>query len=139
MDAVLWYDVDGTEIYEYRILRAIWSNNTDISLLKGLDPRQYCAVVGKDGKAHAISVYDNAREDLIRLYEGLKSNDDIRIKIKPIVEMENYECALDYKGNELYYQLDRVGLKKLLNEILEEENKPKSLSLTIKSMFNKRK
>ena len=139
MDAVLWYDVDGTEIYEYRILRAIWSNNTDARQLVGLDPRQYCAVVANDGKAYAISVYDNARLDLIRSHEGLRTNNDVRIKIKPIYEMENYECAIDCEGNEMSYQLDRAGLKRQLNELLEEQNRPKTLGLTIKSMFNKRK
>ena len=34
MDYTLGYDCDGNEIYEYRILRAIWSNDIDIKDLE---------------------------------------------------------------------------------------------------------
>ena len=30
MEYILGYDCDGNEIYEYRVLRAIWSNDIDI-------------------------------------------------------------------------------------------------------------
>ncbi len=58
MDYILGYDCDGNEIYEYRILRAILSNDIDIEKLEGADPRQYCAIIADDGSAYAISVYD---------------------------------------------------------------------------------
>ena len=48
---VLGYDCDGNIIEEYRILRAIWSNNIDIRELKDADPRQYCAIQDKNGYA----------------------------------------------------------------------------------------
>ena len=131
MEAVLGYDCDGTEIYEYRILRAIWSNNTDISMLVGLDPRQYCAVVANNGRAYAISVNDSQRKDLIKKHENIGPDEEIPVKIKAIYDMENYECAIDCEGNEMNYDLDRQGLKAKLNAIINGEikNKPKSLSL----------
>ena len=38
MKKVLGYDCDGREIYEYRVLRAIWSNDIDIEELENADP-----------------------------------------------------------------------------------------------------
>ena len=66
MNDCLGYDCDGNEIYEYRILHAVWSNDIPIEELNGADPRFYCAIVGEDGKAYAISVYDWYNKDLIR-------------------------------------------------------------------------
>ena len=37
MDYILGYDCDGNEIYEYRVLRAIWSNDIDINERKSLE------------------------------------------------------------------------------------------------------
>ena len=71
---ILGYDCDGKEIYEYRILRAIWSNDVDIEELKDADSRQYCAVIAADGKAYAISVYDWWNNDLIRERENIDLN-----------------------------------------------------------------
>ena len=118
LDDVLGYDCDGNEIYEYRIMRAIFANDVDILQLDGADPRQYCALVANDGKAYAISVYDWWYKDLIREREGLKPNENIPIIVKPIDEMINYECAIDAYGDEFVYSLDRKALKKELNQII---------------------
>ena len=132
MDDILGYDCDGKEIYEYRILRAIWSNDIDIEELIDADPRQYCARIGDDGKAYAISVFDNWHKDLIRKRENIKDDEEIPTIVKPISEMVNYEVAECYDG-ELYYEFDRYDLKKRLNSILKN-NKIKELLKT-----NKRK
>ena len=73
MEYILGYDCDGNEIYEYRVLRAIWSNDIDIKDLEDADPRQYCAIVSDDGIAYAISVFDWWNSDLIRKKEKIKS------------------------------------------------------------------
>ncbi len=39
-DDILGYDCDCSEIYEYRILRAMFSNDIDIEDLEGVDPRE---------------------------------------------------------------------------------------------------
>ena len=69
MDDILGYDCDGNDIYEYRVLRAIWSNDIDIEKLEDADSRQYCAIKANDGNAYAISVYDWWNNDLIRKKE----------------------------------------------------------------------
>lgn len=122
---ILGYDCDGKEIYEYRILRAIWSNDVDIEELKDADSRQYCAVIAADGKAYAISVYDWWNNDLIRERENIDLNEEIPIIVKPISEMENYEVA-ECNDGELYYTLDRNELKMKLNSIIKK-NKTKKL------------
>ncbi len=127
MDYTLGYDCDGNEIYEYRILRAIWSNDIDIEDLEDADPRQYCAIVGDDGIAYAISVYDWWYSDLIRKREMINENEEIPIVVKPINEMANYEVATCSDG-EFYYSLSRNELKRKLNAILNKShNKVKKL------------
>ena len=118
MNDVLGYDCDGKEIYEYRILRAIWSNDIDIEKLENADPRQYCALVASDGNFYAISVYDFWNKDLIRKRENIAQDEDIPVIVKPISEMQNYELAECSEG-EFYYTLDRDKLKMQLNSILE--------------------
>ena len=125
MDHILGYDCDGQEIFEYRILRAIWSNDIDINDLEGADPRQYCALVAADGNAYAISVYDMWNKDLIRKRENIKINEEIPIIVKPISEMENYELA-ECSDGAFYYDLNRDELKKQLNSIIKK-NKSKVL------------
>ena len=121
MDKVLGYDCDGKEIYEYRVLRAIFSNDIDIEELEDADPRMYCAVVAKDGKAYAISVYDWWNKDLIRKRENIKENEEIPLIIKSIDEMQNYELAMcDCGKKEFYYDLDRDKLKTQLNTALNK-------------------
>lgn len=122
MRNILGYDCDGNEIYEYRILRAIWSNDVDINELKDADPRQYCAIVGDDKQAYAISVYDWWNSDLIRKRESINDNEEIPIIVKSIKEMEDYEVALCSEG-EFYYDLDRNELKERLNTIVNNNNK----------------
>lgn len=117
---ILGYDCDGNEIYEYRILRAIGSNDIDIEELKEADPRQYCAIIGDDLNAYAISVYDWRNEELIRKRENIK--EEIPIIVKPISEMENYEVATCNGGeDEFYYSLDRSEIKEKLNNILKQK------------------
>ena len=119
MEKVLGYDCDGREIYEYRILRTIFSNDIDIEELEDADPRMYCAVVASDGKAYAISVFDWWEKDLIRKRENIKENEEIPLIVKTIKEMENYELAMcDGGENEFYYELNRNELKSRLNDIL---------------------
>ena len=134
MDDILGYDCDGREIYEYRVLRAIWSNDIDIEELEDADPRQYCAVVAEDGKAYAISVYDSWRYPLIRKRENIDSSEEVPVIVKPISEMVNYELAECYDG-ELYYDFDRNKLKKQLNSIIKK-NKSRAL---VKGKNNSRK
>ena len=133
MEKVLGYDCDGREIYEYRILRAIFANDIDIEELENADPRMYCAVVASDGKAYAISVFDWWEKDLIRKREKLKENEEIPLIVKPIKEMENYELAMcDGGENEFYYELNRNELKSKLNDILNHnkiQNKNKEEEL----------
>ncbi len=128
MDDILGYDCDGNEIYEYRILRAIWSNDIDIEKLEDADPRQYFAIKANDGNAYAISVYDWWNEDLIRKREGITPGEAIPIIVKPINEMENYEVATCNGGEDaFYYSLDRNELKDKLNSILNKTNKQKMI------------
>ena len=118
MSNVLGYDCDGNEIYEYRVLRAIWSNDIDINELDA-DPRQYCAVIGGDGNAYAISVFDWWNSNLIRKRENINENEEIPVIIKPISEMQNYEVAQSNDGD-FYYDLDRNELKEKLNIIINK-------------------
>ncbi len=120
MDYILGYDCDGNEIYEYRILRAILSNDIDIEKLEGADPRQYCAIIADDGSAYAISVYDWWNKDLIRKRETIDINEEIPIVVKPISEMENYELA-ECSDGAFYYDLKRDELKKQLNSIVNKK------------------
>ena len=127
MDEVLGYDCDGNEIYEFMILRAIFSNDIDIEDLKDADPRQYCAVVADDGNAYAISVFDNWNYKLIAKREHIHADSifDIPTIVKPISEMENYEMATCcYESNiveTFYYYCNRDELKNKLNKILREQ------------------
>lgn len=125
MNEVLGYDCDGNEIYEYRILRAIWSNDIDIKDLEDADPRQYCAIIGDDGTAYAISVYDWWHKDLIRKRENIPDDEEIPIIVKPIEEMVNYEVAIcsddGFSCSEFCYSMlesSRNELKEKLNYIL---------------------
>lgn len=105
MEKVLGYDCDGREIYEYRILRSIFSNDIDIEDLEDADPRMYCAVVANDGKAYAISVFDWWNKALIRKRENIKENEEIPIIIKSIDEMENYELAMCDAGKKNFIMI----------------------------------
>lgn len=134
MDDILGYDCDGNEIYEYRILRAILSNEIDINELEDADPRQYCAIVADDGNSYAISVYDWWNKDLIRKRENIDLSKEIPIIVKPISEMRNYELAGCSDG-EFYYTLNRDELKNKLNSIIKN-NKSKVL---IKELVNHEK
>lgn len=127
MEYILGYDCDCNEIYEYRILRAIWSNDIDIKDLEDADPRQYCAIVIDDGIAYAISVYDWWNSDLIRKKEEIKETEEIPIVIKPINKMVNYEVAICNNGEEFYYSLDRIELKEKLNSILNKQKNIKNI------------
>ena len=129
MEKVLGYDCDGREIYEYRILRAIFSNDIDIEELEDADPRMYCAVIGNDGKAYAISVLDWWHKDLIIKREKLNEDKEIPVIVKPIKEMENYELAMSDGGKEeFYYDFNRNELKDRLNNIIKN-NKSQNKSM----------
>lgn len=132
----LGHDCDHVEIYEYRILRAIWSNDINIEELEDADPRQYCALLADDGKAYAISVYDWWNKELIRKRENL-GDGEIPVIVKPIEEMENYEVAVCNGGEEaFYYTFDKNELKDKLNSILKEKGKQKSLTKRTKNTTN---
>ncbi len=120
-DNILGYDCDNNEIYEYTVLRAIWSNDIDIEELEDADPRQYCAVIGDDGNAYAISVYDFWHKDLIRKRENIDDFEEIPVVVKPISEMKNYEIAICNRDI-FYYEFNRKDLKKKLNSILNKNN-----------------
>ena len=126
MNYVLGYDCDGATIDEYRILRAIWSNDIEIEDLDA-DPRQYCAVVGDDDVAYAISVYDWWNRNLIRKRENINEDEEIPIIVKPISEMENYEVGYCCTG-ELYYEFNRKELKEILNSILNNSHNKKLIN-----------
>ena len=118
MNDILGHDCDGREIYEFTILRAIWSNDINIHELKDADPRLYCALVADDGNVYAISVYDWWHKELIRKREKLNLYEDIPIIVKPISEMQNYEVA--FTGDkEMSYELNRDNLKRELNSIIK--------------------
>ena len=123
MNDAIGHDCDGNEIYEYMILRAIWSNDIDIEKMGDADPRQYCALVADDGKAYAMSVYDWWYADLIKEREHIDFDDNynIPVVIKPIEEMVNYEIAIcNFKGEPevFYYEYNRAELKNKLNNLL---------------------
>ena len=105
-DDILGYDCDGCEIYEYRILRAMFSNDIDIEDLEGVDPREYCAIRGDDGIAYAISVHPYTNRSLIKKRENIGEYEDVPIIVKPLNEMEGYEVAYCSEG-EFYYEFDR--------------------------------
>ena len=132
MNTILGYDCDGNEIYENRILRAVWSNDINIEELKDSDPRHYCALVADDGNAYAISVYDWWNKDLIRERENLAEDEEVSIIIKPISEMVNYECAIKSDNEEFYYNSDNKELKKQLNKILHKNKLNKIKKITYK-------
>ena len=131
MNDVLGYDCDGKEIYEYTILRAIWSNDIPIEELEEADPRHYCALVAEDGNSYAISVYDWWNADLIRKRESLEPNQKIPIIIKSISEMNNYECAIDGNGNDFIYELNCDKLKEQLNKKLRSKKTQKVKTLKL--------
>ena len=123
MNNILGYDCDGTPIYEYRILRGIWTNAIDISKLPNTDPRIYCAIYGNDNKAYAISVHDTWLEKEIRAMENLPEDEAIPTIIKPISEMINYEVSIERSSGvakEWYYEFDREELKRKLNTLLKQ-------------------
>ncbi len=121
MNDILGHDCDGREIYEFTILRAIWSNDINTYELKDADPRLYCALVADDGNVYAISVYDWWHKELIRKREKLNLYEDIPIIVKPISEMENYEIA--FTGDkEMNYDLNRDNLKRELNSIIKSKD-----------------
>jgi len=121
-DDILGYDCDGCEIYEYRILRAMFSNDIDIEDLEGVDPREYCAIRGDDGIAYAISVHPYTNRGLIKKRENIGEYEDVPVIVKPLNEMEGYEVAYCSEG-EFYYEFDdRNKLKKQLESILKKQH-----------------
>lgn len=124
MNDCIGYDCDKREIYEYLILRAIWSNDINIEELKDADPRYYCALVADNGNAYAMSVFDHWNKKLIIERENLKDN-NIPVIVKPIDEMVNYEVAICSDNKEFYYQYDKFKLKEKLNNILKEQKEKK--------------
>ncbi len=126
-DYVLGYDCDGGEIIQGMILRAIWSNDIPIEESNdSVDPRQYCAIWGGDGKAYAISVFDWHRRDLIIKREHLNENEEIPVVVKPIEAMKDYEIALCNGGEKVYYyEYGLDDLKKQLNNYLKLQRKQK--------------
>ena len=127
MDDVLGYDCDHREIYEYMILRGIWTNDIDISELPDTDPRLYCAVCGEDGNSYAISVYDWWYAKEIREREKIPIYEKISAKIKPISEMENYEIAYNsmYGSLREWYYTSGEEIKAQLNKELRKAKKGK--------------
>lgn len=117
---VLGYDCDENPIKEYMILKAIWSNDMPIEELKHADAREYCAVVADDGKAYAVSVYDEKSQDLIREREHIPEYEEIPTIIRSIKEMGNYELSIDHgKGEYETYKYDKSELKQRLNIMLK--------------------
>ena len=123
-DDILGYDCDGSEIYEYRILRAMFSNDINIKDLEGVDPREYCAIRGEDGIAYAISVHPYTNRSLIKKRESIGEYEDVPVIVKPLNEMEGYEVAYCSEG-EYYYEIDDNELKEQLESILKQPSKVK--------------
>ncbi len=120
-DDILGYDCDGCEIYEYRILRAMFSNDIDIEELEDADPREYCAIRGDDGIAYAISVHPYTNRSLIKKRENIGEYEDVPVIVKPLHEMEGYEVAFCSEG-EYYYEIDGNELKEQLESILKKQH-----------------
>ena len=120
---VLGYDCDGNEINEFRVLRFPFSadiENWDDEPF--VDPRFYCLVKSSSGEVYAVSVYDNWNSRYIRIYEGIKEDEEIPTLVKPASVMTRYEVAFDgILGNEWYYDRDKEELRHQLDSILKQQ------------------
>ena len=119
------YDLDNDIIDEGQILGIVGSNDYDTEELD--DPRRYCAILSSNGKAYAISVYDNVVEKEIRKKEGIPDSKPIPTIVKPLEEMKDYELL--YEADPFadgfiycYYRSDLNELRKKLDNILKNEN-----------------
>ena len=120
----LGHDKDYWTIYEFNILSMVDRHRYK---LNDCDPRDYCVVVADDGKAYAISVYDEAYARKIRAYENIPEGEEIPTVVKPISEMTNYFVLIDDDGDNILYgeeswfmEKDQKELKKKLNEIISK-------------------
>lgn len=117
--AILGYDCDGTALFEFDIVRAIWYSEIDFNIETTIDPRQYCVVKASNGRSYLISVYDWWNKKAINKYERRPLEEIVPIKIRTIEEAINYEKA--YSDNyEFTYTLDRKKLIKTLNKNLQK-------------------
>lgn len=113
MEKVLGYDCDKTELYEFDIVRTIFYSDINFNETTDVDPRQYCVVVGEDGKAYLFSVLDHWEKVAINRYEGRDDYAEVPLKILPIEEAHNYEVAYDCDSNRFTYPFNK-------NELLEK-------------------
>ena len=74
---VLGYDCDGNELEEFDIVRPIWFAETDFDVATDVNPRQYCVVVGEDGKTYLMSVLDHWYKQQINRFEGRNEFDKV--------------------------------------------------------------
>ncbi len=141
MDDILGYDCGGSEINEYRILGGMWRNDIDITELPDTDPRYYCAVIGDDGNAYAVSIYDNIYfPKIIRERENIPDNEEIPVVIKPISEMVNYEVMFHMNNHDEMDtwecdESDMEELKKVLNKYLKNNKIDKSTKVYSKKLI----
>lgn len=120
MERVLGYDCDGNELYQFDIVRAIFYSDIDFSKTTNVDPRQYCVVVGEDGKAYLFSVLDHWEKVAINRYEGRGDYDKIPLKILPIEDAHEYELAHDCDDNRFTYPFNK---QELMDEFYVEHKK----------------
>lgn len=116
---VLGYDCDGNELEEFDIVRPIWFAETDFDVATDVNPRQYCVVVGEDGKTYLMSVLDHWYKQQINRFEGRNEFDKVPIKILPIEKSSEFEVGYDSDENRFTYPFDRNKLIETLNSELK--------------------
>ncbi len=118
---VLGYDCDGNELEEFDIIRPIWFSETDFDIATDVNPRQYCVVVGEDGKSYLMSVLDHWYKKQINKFEGREEFDKVPIKILPIERACEFEIGYDSDENRFTYPFDRNKLIETLNGELRKK------------------
>ena len=122
---VLGYDCDGNELEEFDIIRPIWFSETDFDKATDVNPRQYCVVVGEDGKTYLMSVLDHWYKKQINRFEGRDEFEKVPIKILPIQQACEFEIGYDSDENRFTYPFDKNKLIETLNgELLKKRFVP---------------
>lgn len=118
---VLGYDCDGNELEEFDIVRPIWFSDINFEENTDVNPRQYCVVVGEDGKTYLMSVLDHWYKKQINKFEGRDEFSSVPIKILPIEQACEFEIGYDSDNNRFTYPFDRDKLVRTLNGELRKK------------------